>query len=394
MSYNGKPITITISSREHGGSEKTIIILGTAHVSRASAEEASSLIREERPDTVCVELCQSRYKALVEKDKWQETDLLKLIKEKKALLLLSNLILSSFQKKIGERLGIRPGEEILKAIEAAHNTGARIILADRDIRTTLTRAWRLMSLKSKLKLLWGLLFSGGELDKVTQQDIEKLKSGDMLENIISQLGEEMPEIREVLIHERDQYLAHKISTAPGRKVVAIVGAGHVPGLQNWINKPVDIGRLEELGPKGKLAGVLKWVIPGLIIALMISGFFIAGPSVGGEMLKWWVLANALFSGLGAAAALAHPLTVLSAMAASPLTSLNPMVAAGWVAGLVEIFLRRPKVKDFESLPQDITTIKGFWKNKITRILLVVVLTNLGSSLGTFVAIPIMVRYLT
>lgn len=394
MSYNANPMTITIPSQEGPEQQKSIIILGTAHVSQVSAQEASRLIEEERPETVCLELCPSRYKALVEKDKWQDTDLLKVIKEKKALLLLSNLILSSFQKRIGEQLGIRPGEEILKAIEAAQHTGARIIMADRDIRITLTRAWRLMSLKSKLRLLWGLLCSGKELDKVTQEDVEKLKSGDMLNNILSQLGEELPEIKQVLIDERDQYLAYKISTAPGKRVVAIVGAGHLPGIQKWITKPVDMEKLEELGPKGRVAGLLKWAIPGVIIALIISGFFIAGPSVGGKMLKWWVLANVLFSGLGAVAALAHPLTVLSAMAASPLTSLNPMVAAGWVAGLVEVLLRRPKVKDFEDLTQDITKLRGFWRNKITRILLVVVLTNIGSSFGTFVAIPMMIRYLT
>ncbi len=372
---------------------KEIVLLGTAHVSKASVEEAKKVVEEECPDTVCVELCQARYKALVERDKWQETDLLKILKEKKALLLLSNLALSSYQKRIGEKLGVKPGQELLAAIEAAHEIGARLVLADRDVKVTLTRAWRAMDFKSKLKLFLGLFSSEKELEKITKEDVERLKSTDMLENLLSQIGKELPQLRRVLIDERDQYLAHKISTAPGQKVVAVVGAGHVPGIRKWIHQQIDIRPLEETGRKGRLASILKWAIPLIIVGLIASGFFVAGRSVGGQMLKWWILANALFSGLGAATALAHPLTIVAAMVASPLTSLNPMVAAGWVAGLVEIFLRRPKVKDFEALPNDITTIKGFWRNKITRILLVVVLTNLGSSFGTFVAIPLMLRYL-
>ncbi|MBW1910790.1 MAG: TraB/GumN family protein [Deltaproteobacteria bacterium] len=370
---------------------KEITLIGTAHVSRESADLVADVIEEERPETVSIELCESRYQAIRQKNRWQDTDLIKVIKEKKAFLLLSNLMLTSFQKKIGKKLGIKPGEEMMRAIEKADVVGADIHLADRDIRTTLSRTWRLMGLWTKIKLFAQLITSMGEVDTIKEEDIEKMKNKDVLEMLLSEIGESLPELRRILIDERDQHLAHKIRTAPGKRVVAVVGAGHVPGIQKCWNEPVDISALNEIPPKGRLFSVLKWGIPAIVIGLIGLGFFTAGTSAGAHMIKWWVLANAVLSGLGAALALAHPLTILSAIVAAPLTSLNPMIAAGWVAGLVEVILGKPKVKDFESLPEDILSIKGFWKNKITRILLVVVFTNIGSSLGTFVAIPLMAR---
>jgi len=371
--------------------DKEVILIGTAHVSRESAELVSKVIEEENPDTVCVELCQSRYQAITQKNKWQDTDLIKVIKEKKAFLLLSNLMLASFQKRIGERLGIKPGEEMLRAIQVAEEVGASVHLADRDIRTTLSRAWRLMGFWARIKLLVQLVASMGETDTITEQDIEEMKKKDVLEALLAEIGEVLPGLRRILIDERDQYLAYKIRTAPGEKIVAVVGAGHVPGIRKYWNDPVDVDTLEQIPPKGKLVTSLKWGVPAVVVGLIILGFFFAGASVGTHMIKWWVLANGVLAGIGAVMALAHPLTVVSAVVAAPLTSLNPMIAAGWVAGLVEVLLGKPKVKDFERLPEDISSIRGFWKNKITRILLVVIFTNLGSSLGTFVAIPMMIK---
>ena len=372
---------------------KEITLIGTAHVSRESANLVVQVIEDEKPDTVCVELCQSRYQSITQKNRWQNTDLIKVIKEKKAFLLLSNLMLAYFQKKIGQKLGIKPGEEIMRAIQAAEAVGACIHLADRDIRTTLSRTWRLMGLWTKIKLFSQLVTSVGELDTIKEEDIEKMKRGDVLETLLSEIGESFPEISRILIDERDQFLANKIRTAPGKNIVAVVGAGHVPGVQRYWKKPVDMEVLNQIPPKSKLFRLLKWGIPAFIVALIILGFFYAGTTTGTDMIKWWVLANAILAGLGAAIALGHPLTVLSAILASPLTSLNPMIAAGWVSGLVESLLGKPKVRDFENLPEDISSLKGFWKNKITRILLVVVFTNIGSSLGTFVAIPLMVKLL-
>ena len=384
MMNNGNTHRLTFKDKE-------ITLIGTAHVSRESADLVGQVIEEEKPDTVCVELCQSRYQSITQKNRWQNSDLIKVIKEKKAFLLLSNLMLAYFQKKIGQKLGIKPGEEIMRAIQAAKVVGAPIHLADRDIRTTLARTWHLMGLWTKIKLLAQFLSSVGELGDIKEEDIEKMKRKDVLETLLSEIGESFPEIRRILIDERDQYLAHKIRNAPGKRIVAVVGAGHVPGVQRYWEKPVDTDMLDQMPPRGKLSGFLKCGIPALIVGLVILGFFTSGASTGIHMLKWWILANAILAGLGATIALGHPLTVLSAIIASPLTSLNPMMAAGWVSGLVETFLRKPKVRDFENLPKDISSLKGFWRNKITRILLVVAFTNIGSSLGTFVAIPLMVK---
>lgn len=371
--------------------EKEITLIGTAHISRESADLVGRIIEEEKPDTVCVELCQSRYQSITQRKRWQDTDLVKAIKEKKAFLLLSNLMLAHFQKKIGNQLGIRPGEEIIRAIQTAEKFEAQIHLADRDIRTTLSRTWRLMGLWTKIKLFAQLVASIGDVSSIKEEDIEKLKKGDVLETVLSEIGESLPEIKRVLIDERDQYLASKVRTAPGKKIVAVVGAGHVPGIQKYWKEDVDTESLDRIPPKGKVFHILKWAIPILIVGLIVLGFLFAGKAAGTLMIKWWILANAILAGAGAVLAMGHPLTILTAVVASPLTSLNPMIAAGWVAGLVEAFLRKPKVKDFENLLEDISSLKGFWKNKITRVLLVVVLTNIGSSLGTFVAIPLMIR---
>ena len=374
--------------------EKKITLIGTAHVSIESADLVQKVIEDEKPDMVCVELCESRYQSIMQKSQWQNTNLLKVIKEKKAFLLLSNLMLAYFQKKIGQKLGIRPGEEIVRAIQVAKSVGARIHLADRDIRTTLSRLWRCMGLWAKIKLLFQLVTSVGEMDSIKEADIEEMKKKDVLEMFLSEIGKSFPEIRRILIDERDQYLAHMIRTAPGKKIVAVVGAGHIPGIQSYWERHIDLDALNQIPPKGKVFGFLKWGIPGFIVCLIVLGFFYAGSSTGTSMIKWWVLANAILAGLGAAIALGHPLTILSAIVASPLTSLNPMIAAGWVAGLVEVFLGKPKVKDFERLSEDISSLRGFWKNKITRILLVVAFTNIGSSVGTFVAIPLMMKVFT
>ena len=374
--------------------DKEVILIGTAHVSRESAESVEQLIEEARPDTVSVELCQSRYQSITQKKRWQDSDLLKVIREKKAFLLLLNLMLAYFQKKIGKKFGIVPGEEMIRAIKTAEGIGAHLHLADRDIRITLSRVWRLMSLWTKLKLLFQFIASVGDVDTIQEEDIEKMKKDDVLDTLLSEIGESLPEVRQILIDERDQYLAQKIRTAPGSKIVAVVGAGHVPGIQRYWNKGIDLGKLEQMPPRSKFIKLLKWIIPLLIIGIIIVGFFVSGTTTGTQMIKWWVIANAVLAGVGAALALGHPITVVSAVIASPLTSLNPMIAAGWVAGLVEAFLRRPKVRDFENLPEDISSLGGFWKNKITRILMVVVFTNLGSSLGAFVAIPLMVKVMT
>jgi pheromone shutdown-related protein TraB len=372
---------------------REIILIGTAHVSRESADLVRATIKTEKPDTVCVELCASRWQSIQQKSRWRDMDIVKVVKEKKAFLLLSNLILASFQRRIADKMEIQPGQEMLTAIEAADAIGARTWLADRDIRTTLSRTWRSMTLWGKIKLLFQLLLSLGEVDDLTEADIEKMKQEDVLNNLLNEVGASQPVIREILIDERDRYLTQRIKSAPGQKIVAVVGAGHVPGIKSYWQCEINLAELDVLPPKSTLTGSLKWIIPAAIVLLFAWGFYAGGSKAGSDMIMWWVTANGLLAGIGALIAWGHPLTVLSSVLSAPLTSLNPMIAAGWVSGLVEAFSRKPKVRDFETLQDDIRSVRGFWSNKVTRILLVVVFTNLGSSLGTFIAFPMIVRVL-
>ena len=373
--------------------EKEIILIGTAHVSRESVQLVESVISGEKPDTVCIELCASRYQALRQKDRWREMDIIKVIKEKKAFLLLSNLLLASFQKRIARKMDVQPGAEMLKAVESADAVGAEICLADRDIRTTLSRAWHSMGWWSRFKLLAQLLLAMGQTDDITEADIERMKQQDVLEALLSEVGQSMPALKTILIDERDQYLAEKIRQSPGRKIVAVVGAGHVPGIINHWGATVDLPALEQLPPPGRWAAVLKWGIPGSIVALFAAGFFYGGRQAGQDMILLWSLCTGVLAGLGAVLALAHPATIISSALVAPFTTLHPLIAAGWISGLVESFSRKPKVKDLESLPDDILSVRGFWRNNVTRILLVVAFVNLGASIGTLVAFPVIVRML-
>lgn len=373
--------------------EKEIILIGTAHVSKDSALLVKEIIETEKPETVAIELCQSRYQAIRQKNKWQEMDIIKVIKEKKTFLLLSNLLMASFQKRVAKNLGIKPGQEMIQAIETAEATHARIHLADRDIRVTLARIWHAMRWWDKIKLLFQIILSLGNVDEISEKDIEKMKQQDMIESFLQEMGKEMPVLRQILIDERDRYLCHRIQTAPGNKIVAVVGAGHIPGIKSHFGHEMDITDLETLPPKKTFSRLFKWIIPLFIMGIFIAGFIYGGSATGSDMILRWILANGILAGIGSSIALAHPYTIISSVLAAPLTSINPMIAAGWVSGLVEAFARKPRVKDFEALSEDILSVKGFWKNKVTRILLVVVFTNLGSTAGTLVALPLMIRLL-
>jgi pheromone shutdown-related protein TraB len=373
--------------------DKEYMILGTAHVSRESADKVASIIQDERPDTVCIELCQSRYQSIRQKDRWLDMDIIKVIKDKKAFLLLTNLLLASFQKRIAKKLDINPGQEMIQAIKSADGIGAKIELVDRDISVTLSRTWSAMGFLDKLKLMFHLLLSLGQVDDIKEEDIERMKQEDILESLLAEVGNSLPVLKNILIDERDMYLSQKIRQSPGKKILAVVGAGHVAGIKRSWDKEIDLAKLEKVPPKKKTMVALKWILPLAILTLFIYGFSQGGTGAGSNMILLWITANGLLAGLGAVVALAHPYTIISSVLAAPITSLNPMIAAGWVSGLVEAFSRKPKVKDLESLHDDILTVKGFWKNNITRILLVVVFTNFGSMLGTMVAVPLMLKVL-
>jgi len=372
---------------------KEIILIGTAHVSRQSAKLVEDTIHEQTPDTVCVELCGTRLASLKDADRWRNMDIVKVIKEKKALLLFINLLLASFQKKMADKFDIKPGQEMINAIKAAEEINALIVPSDREIQITLSRVWRGMGLWEKLKLVFSLIFSFGASDDIEEEDIEKMKQEDILQTLLADVKKTHPIIEKSLINERDQFLAEKIRSAPGKKIVAVVGAAHAPGIKRYLagNEKIDLDELNKIPPAGKAGKILKWAIPAAIFLLFAAGFLMEGKNAGTDMVWIWIAANGIFAGIGAILALAHPLTIISSIIAAPLTSLNPMIAAGWVSGLVEAFSRKPKVKDLEAIPEDIVSIKGFWRNNVTRILLVVIFTNLGSTIGTMTAVPLMLK---
>lgn len=373
--------------------DKRIVLVGTAHISRESAIEVERIIRDEQPDTVCVELCDNRYKAMRDGENWRNMDIVKVIRQGKAPLLLANLIVSAYQKKMGEKLGIAPGAEMLRAIQVAEEIGSETLLADRDVTITLKRTWGKLSILEKFKLFGQLLYGIFEPPDISEEEIEKLKEKDMLTEAIEKLSKTMPSVKSVLIDERDRYLATKIAQAEGSSIVAIVGAGHLSGIQHHIEKPVRLAELEVLPEPGNTGKILKWAIPCVMLAIIAYGFLGIDLQVGLEMAKYWILINGVLAALGAAIAGGHIVTVVSAFIAAPLTSLNPTIAAGWVSGLTEAWIRKPRVEDFENLSRDITTVKGFRKNEITKILLVVMLSNIGSMIGTFIGIPVLTSML-
>jgi len=365
--------------------EKHVYLVGTAHVSKKSVEDVRTTVETLQPDAICVELCPARHKTIVKRDDWKKMNIFKVIKEKKAVFLLAQLILSSFYRRIGDQLGVMPGAEMVEGIQQAQKTGAELVLADRDVEVTLKRVWGGLNFWNKLKMLFQITASLFLTEKIDEKLVEDMKQQDQLENILEVFTESFPEIKKRLIDERDIYLSQKIKHARGTTVVAVVGAGHVNGIQKHINKKHDLAPLVHIPPKSMVPTLLKWTIPGLIVALIVFGFFKGGTQHAMESIYIWVLVNGVLAGLGAALALAHPVTILASFFGAPLTSLNPMIAAGWVAGLVQAWVKKPTVADLEDLPNAVLTVKGFWMNPACKILLVVVLANLGSSLGTFIS---------
>ncbi|WP_100398901.1 TraB/GumN family protein [Bacillus sp. FJAT-44742] len=362
---------------------KELILIGTAHVSKKSAEQVKEVIEEEQPDSVCVELDEGRYQSIKDPNKWKDMDIFKVIKEKKATLLLMNLVISSSQKRVAKQFGIKPGQEMIQGIDSAKEIDAELVLADRNIQTTFARIWHGIGLGGKAKLMVLITSSIFNKDTISEEELEKMKTQDTLNAILDEFTTSFPKLKKPLIDERDQYLAQKIKEAPGDKVVAVLGAAHVPGIKKELYNEQDLKKLDEVPPKSKVPKMIAWAIPLLILGIIAYTFY-TNPSAGLYQTLSWILWNGSFSAIGAAIALGHPLAVLTAFLIAPLSSLNPLMAAGWFAGIVQATLRRPKVDDFENLADDVSTAKGFWNNKVTRILLIVILTNIGSTLGTII----------
>lgn len=362
---------------------KEFIFVGTAHVSRQSAKQVKEIIEAEQPDSVCVELDEQRYASISENNRWKNMDVFQLIKQKKATLLLMNLAISSFQKRLAKQFGIQAGQEMIQGIESAKAVGAELVLADRNIQVTFARIWKSVGLWGRIQLLMQILLSIFSNEKISEEELEKMKSKDMVNAMLQDFTEHFPRLKTPLIDERDQYLAQKIKEAPGNKIVAVLGAAHVPGIVKEIKRDHDLSQLTRVPPKSKIPKLIGWMIPIVILSIIVITF-LSNPDAGMQQTISWFLWNGSLSALGAAVAFGHPLAVLTALVAAPITSLNPLLAAGWFAGFVQAILRKPNVQDFEDLAEDIHSVKGFWNNKVTRILLVVVMANIGSSFGTFI----------
>ena len=373
---------------------KEIVLLGTAHVSQQSCEEVKVAIAEKKPDCVAIELDEQRYASINDSEAWKNLDIIKVLREKKGFLLLANLVLSSFQKRMGANVGVKPGDEMRAGIDAAKELNIPCEMVDRPIQTTLRRAWAKNSGYGKIKLLSALLASAASKEEVSGEEIETLKNKSEMDGMMSELAEYMPGVKEVLIDERDFYLAAHIWEAvqkdERKSVIAVLGAGHLPGVQAHLEKiaagqeNTDTTEINSLPEKKAGAKIVGWAIPVIIIALIAAGFVFGGMKKGADLLGAWVIWNAALAGIGAIIAGGHPLTVIMAAVGAPFTSLCPLVGVGMFAGIVQAFVCKPKVADMESVMDDVSSVKGFYKNRLLRVLLVFFLSSLGSSIGTFV----------
>jgi len=366
--------------------DKTILLVGTAHISQQSTDLVKKIIEQECPDAVCIELDDKRYAALSKRAQWENLDLKQVVRSKQLATLMVNLILAAYQKKLGGQLGVMPGAELLTAAQTAEQLGIPMALCDRDVRVTLRRAWRATSLVKKGYLLATLLTSLFDTTELDEERLTEMRRKDVLSELINELGAALPHTKAVLIDERDVYMAEKIKQTAGRRLVAVVGAGHMEGIKRVIEQD-NSDQLEAIGsipPTGKTGKILEWAIPALIVLSLLLIGLRQGADEFAANAVYWILAHGIPSALGALIALAHPATIVSAFAAAPVTSLSPLIGAGYVCALVQVMTCPPIVREFEAASQDIGAFTGWWRNKLLRIFLVFLLTTFGSSLGTWI----------
>ena len=364
--------------------DKEIYILGTAHVSKISKEEVLKTIDENAFDTICIELDQRRYNSLNNPKKWEETNIIDVIKKKQTGFLLANLILSSYQKRVASKINSQSGIEMITAIKEAKEKNIHLELIDRDIQTTFSRIYQKHNLWQKAKLIVSLISAIFDDEEINDKDIEALKQEDILDMALKDIEKAFPIVSEVLIDERNKILAQNIKKAPGKKILAIVGAAHIPGILKYINEDIDITEINNKVIKPKSSKIKGWIIPALIISMIAITCFKNFDQDKNQMLVWLIV-NGGLSALGALIAFAHPLSVITAFIAAPITSLNPLLAAGWFAGIMEAYLRKPKVSDLQNIDEAANSLKGLYQNRFTHVLIVVILANVGSSIGTFIA---------
>ncbi len=364
---------------------RRMILVGTAHVSRSSVDLVRRVIEAERPDCVCVELDAQRYEALAHK-KWESLDLKQVIRRKQLPTLLLNLLLAAYQKRLGGELGVKPGSELLEAVRVAEGLGIPIELCDRDVRVTLRRAAREMSLFRRLLLTSELLVAMFAGPQISEQELEELKEQDVLSELMEDLGRHLPALKKVLIDERDAYLSERLRQTPGQTVVAVVGAGHLEGIHRGLldAEAVDLDRLCETPPKSPLWKVAGWGVPLVILGALGWIGISQGAEKVGEDVLFWILANAIPTAIGGVLALAHPLTVLAGLLSAPLTSLTPVIGAAYVTAFVQAWVRPPVVKEFQTVADDILVLRRWWRNRLLKIFLAFLLPGFGSMLGSLI----------
>ncbi|MDH5564351.1 MAG: TraB/GumN family protein [Nitrospirota bacterium] len=366
--------------------EKTVILVGTAHVSQESVEIVKLVIEQEHPDGVCVELDAKRFEAISHPNRWESLDLKAIIRQQQLSTLMVNLVLASFQKRLGDKLGVLPGTEMLEAIRMAEKHNVPVILGDRDVRVTMRRAWRNTPFFRKSLLVSSLMLSIFDTTEVSEDEIRNLKKQDVLSEMMKELGTEVPTLKVVLIDERDRYLAKKIVESPGTRTVAVVGAGHVAGICQTIEQQVavDLEELNYIAPVSPLWKMVGWSIPLLIVGSIAWIGWEKGVGAAGENALFWILANGIPSGIGGILAMAHPLTILTAFVSAPFTSLTPVIGVGYVTAFVQAYLQPPIVRDFQTVAEDIAIPGRWWKSRLLRVFLAFLLPTIGSIIGTWV----------
>jgi pheromone shutdown-related protein TraB len=376
----------------HG--DTTYYIVGTAHVSQRSVDEVRAVIATIQPDVVCVELDKARHDALTKDSAFRDLDVFKVVREGRGLYLLAHLALSSYQRRIGASLGVKPGAELLAATQAADAAGIPVELIDRDINTTLKRTWKNLGIWKRSQLLASLIVGWEDEDDDEKEEkpigdqIEGMKEPEALSQMLAKLGEKVPEIKGPLIDERDQYLTSRMleSGAGKKRVVAVVGAAHVPGMLPQIGKPIDRAKLDALPPPSLFWTIVKWLVPILFIAALIYGWQWSDKSSFSELMLAWILPTSIGASALTLLAGGSLLTILSAFVVAPIAAIHPLLGTGMVTGVVEAWRRKPSVADCERLPDDIQSLKGFWRNPVTRILLVAVASGIGTAVGFWIGV--------
>jgi pheromone shutdown-related protein TraB len=367
---------------------REFILVGTAHVSRESADLVREVIEKERPDCVCIELDAQRFEALSHRQRWENLDLRQIIRQRQLAPLLANLVLASYQKKLGGALGVIPGTELLEAARTAQQHEIPVALCDRDVRVTLRRAWGSMSLWNKSKLLAALLTSIVDHPEIDEAELRRIRNQDVISELMRELGEELPSVKTTLIDERDAYLTHKILAAEGERVVAVVGAGHVAGIRDALlaRRTVDIEAISQIPPVSAIWKWLGWGLPALVLLGVVWIGLHHGAAVAGRQLLFWIATTGGLTAVGAALSLGHPLVVISSFVVAPITALSPVLGAGHVLALFQAYLVPPKVLEFERVADDFGAPVQWWRNRLLRIFLVFLLTTFGALAGNYIGL--------